>query len=73
MIYNIHGDNTRVFTLDTGRLNQETYDLIDRTRKQYGIGIDVIFPDFGLVEIMVKEKKVRADRAKELVDAMTGK
>ena len=29
----------RVFTVDTGRLPQETYDLIDRTREQYGVSI----------------------------------
>ena len=52
------GNRVKIFTLDTGRLFPETYDLIDRTRKQYGIGIDVIFPDFGLVEKMVKEKGV---------------
>ena len=28
---------SRIFTLDTGRLPQETYDLIDATRKRYGL------------------------------------
>ena len=34
LMYNIHGDNTRVFTLDTGRLNPETYDVMDKIRKK---------------------------------------
>src|SRR5919108_4732402 len=35
----------RVLTLDTGRLPQETHDMIDRIRARYGIAIDVITPD----------------------------
>jgi phosphoadenosine phosphosulfate reductase len=46
--------NARVFTLDTGRLNQETYDVIDDIRARYGIKIDVFFPDQEEVEEMVK-------------------
>ncbi len=36
---------TRVFTLDTGRLNQETYELMDAVRDRYGIAIEICFPD----------------------------
>jgi phosphoadenosine phosphosulfate reductase len=43
----------RIFTLDTGRLFQETYDLLDVTRKKYGLSIDVFFPDAMDVEEMV--------------------
>lgn len=35
----------RVFTLDTGRLFPETYELIDATRSRYGRPIEVFFPD----------------------------
>jgi len=45
----------RVFMLDTGRLHQETYDLVDRVRERYGLEIEVYFPDFGAVERMVRE------------------
>ncbi len=45
-----------IFTLDTGRLFPETYDLIDRTAKKYGIRIKVYFPDYHEVEKMVAEK-----------------
>ena len=37
--------DVRVFTIDTGRLPQETYDLIDRVRDQYGIDVEVYYPD----------------------------
>jgi phosphoadenosine phosphosulfate reductase len=46
----------RVFTLDTGRLPQETYDLMDQVRRRYGIEIEVFFPDAFRVEDMVKRK-----------------
>lgn len=47
--------NAQVFTLDTGRLPQETYDILDETRKWGGINIDVIFPDTNAVEKLVRE------------------
>ena len=48
--------NFRFFTLDTGRLPQETYDIMDIVRKKYNISIEVLFPDTKEVEEMVKEK-----------------
>jgi phosphoadenosine phosphosulfate reductase len=57
MISKIDKD-TRIFTLDTGRLFPETYDLIDRTNKHYGINIEIFFPDTAQVENMVNEKGV---------------
>lgn len=45
----------RIFTLDTGRLNQETYDVIDRIRDKYNTEIEVQFPDKQEVQDMVKE------------------
>lgn len=42
-----------IFTLDTGRMFQETYSLLDRTREKYGIPITVYFPDGKAVEEMV--------------------
>ena len=35
----------RVFTIDTGRLPQETYDLIDTVRDRYGVEVEVHHPD----------------------------
>jgi phosphoadenosine phosphosulfate reductase len=48
----------KIFTLDTGRLFQETYDLLDITQKKYGICIDVFFPDAARVEEMVNGKGI---------------
>lgn len=44
----------RIFTLDTGRLNQETYDVMDAVRKKYNTNIEVMFPDSAEVEQMVR-------------------
>ena len=48
--------NFRFFTLDTGRLPQETYDIMDIVRKKYNITIEVLFPDADEVEEMVRSK-----------------
>jgi len=45
----------RIFTLDTGRLPQETYDTIAATEERYGIRIKVLFPDCAEVRAMVDE------------------
>lgn len=44
----------RVFTVDTGRLHQESYDFIQQVRDHYGIDIQVYFPDTLQVESMVQ-------------------
>ncbi len=44
-----------IFTLDTGRLPQETYEVMEKIRKKYGIKIEVYFPDTKSVEEMEKE------------------
>ena len=49
---------TKIFTLDTGRLFPETYDLIHRTNHKYGIKLSVYFPDAGHVEEMVNAKGI---------------
>ncbi len=48
----------RIFTLDTGRLFPETYDLIDRTNKRYKTKIEVFFPDYNGVEEMVNSRGI---------------
>ncbi len=42
-----------VFTLDTGRLPQETYDVLQATRERYGIEIEIVFPDTQQVQDLV--------------------
>ncbi len=46
----------RIFTLDTGRLPQETYDVMDKIRDKYKIQIETYFPEAASVERMVNEK-----------------
>ena len=48
--------DAHVLTLDTGRLPQETHDMIDRIRRRYGIAIDVIAPDADEVAQMVASR-----------------
>ena len=45
-----------VFTLDTGRLHEETYLTMDRTRNHYGIAIQSYFPKREDVEQLEREK-----------------
>jgi adenylyl-sulfate kinase len=43
----------RVFTLDTGRLPDETYQMMETVRQRYGITVEVVFPDHEEVERLV--------------------
>ncbi len=36
--------NANIFTLDTGRLHPETYDVMDATNLKYGVKLNVFFP-----------------------------
>jgi len=47
--------DTKIFSLDTGRLFPETYDLIDLTAKKYKTKIKVYSPEASDVEKMVEE------------------
>ncbi len=47
-----------VFTLDTGRLFPESYDLIDRTKSRFKINIQIYFPEQSAVETMVNSKGI---------------
>jgi thioredoxin-dependent adenylylsulfate APS reductase len=49
---------SRVFVLDTGRLPQATYDLIDRVRERYDKEVEVVFPQPDAVQDMVREHGV---------------
>nr|BAJ97027.1 predicted protein [Hordeum vulgare subsp. vulgare] len=46
----------RVFSLDTGRLNPETYQLFDKVEKHYGIHIKYMFPEASEVQDLVRTK-----------------
>ncbi|MBK6977679.1 MAG: phosphoadenylyl-sulfate reductase [Cytophagaceae bacterium] len=45
-----------VFTLDTGRVFQETYELMDKTRAKFKKDIKVCFPDANDIEKLTSEK-----------------
>lgn len=44
-----------MFTLDTGRLPEETYRLMKEVADRYGVHIPVFFPDFAAVEAYVAQ------------------
>jgi phosphoadenosine phosphosulfate reductase len=48
----------KIFTLDTGRLFYETYDVLEKTEARYKIKIDVFFPQPDAVQQMVNEKGI---------------
>lgn len=52
----------QVFTLDTGRLPEETYQLFEQTEARYGIRIEVLFPDADAVSRMVDEHGINLFR-----------
>ena len=45
-----------IFTLDTGRLHEETYQIMDRVRSHYGLEIKTYFPNLEQVQVLVREK-----------------
>ena len=54
-MYSTLTDELDVFVLDTGRLHQETYDVLDKTRTQYAFNYRVFFPNQEQIEAMVRE------------------
>ena len=46
----------RIFTLDTGRLNQETYDTLAALKARYGLPIEVYFPRTEAVQALLTAK-----------------
>jgi len=50
----------RIFTIDTGRLFNETYELLDRTTARYKKNIQVYFPEAADVEEFVASKGINS-------------
>lgn len=50
----------RIFTIDTGRLFNETYELLDKTMVRYKKSIQVYFPEAGDVEEFVIAKGINS-------------
>lgn len=57
MAWRINPD-VRIFTVDTGRMPQETYEIIDRVREHYGITVEVYYPETRDVEKLVRENGI---------------
>ncbi len=49
----VHEPQAHIFTLDTGRLPQETHELIQETNAKYGRPLKIVFPEKARVEEMV--------------------
>jgi phosphoadenosine phosphosulfate reductase len=45
----------RIFTLDTGRLFQETYDTMEKTMNRYGFRYEIVVPDSKELESIVSK------------------
>jgi phosphoadenosine phosphosulfate reductase len=46
----------RVFAIDTGRLHEETYDVMERVRDRYHLAIEVYYPEREAVERLEREQ-----------------
>ena len=50
-----HQPDIEMFSLDTGRLPQETYNLMQEVRKRYSVPLHIYFPDTAQVEEYVAQ------------------
>ena len=48
--------DARIFTLDTGRLHEETYEVMERIRRRYGVVIETFVPERAAVERLERER-----------------
>ena len=62
MLASLAGD-ARVLTLDTGRLHEETYDVMDRIRRRYGLTIETFVPQREELERLERERGFYSFRA----------
>lgn len=54
--------NIRVFTVDTGRMPAETYELMERVTERYGIQIEVYYPDPKTLEPLILQHGINLFR-----------
>jgi phosphoadenosine phosphosulfate reductase len=57
-----HVDAIDIFTVDTGRLYPETYDLIERIQRRYGRALRIYYPEAGALEGWVSENGINGFR-----------
>ena len=53
-----HQPGIEMFSLDTGRLPQETYDLMQEVRTRYGVPLKIYFPDAKQIEAYIARNGV---------------
>lgn len=46
----------KVFSLDTGRLHPQTYELLEQVRERYALDLQIVSPDAVQLEQLVREK-----------------
>ncbi|MGQ0507806.1 MAG: phosphoadenylyl-sulfate reductase, partial [Myxococcaceae bacterium] len=51
-----YAPSVRVFTLDTGRLDPETYEIMEAVKNRYALALETYFPDAAAVEQLTREK-----------------
>ena len=52
----------KIFTLDTGRLSEETYKVMDQTNHKYGIKVQVYCPDRAALEALYQTQGINGFR-----------
>lgn len=52
----------KIFSLDTGRLPEETYALMEQTNRKYGIKVDVYHPDAAEIEALYAKQGINGFR-----------
>ncbi|MGH8530225.1 MAG: phosphoadenylyl-sulfate reductase [Nevskiales bacterium] len=50
-----HKLGIEIFTLDTGRLPEETYELMHRVKQHYGVDIKIMFPQTAVIQDFVRK------------------
>lgn len=55
-----HVPGIRIFMLDTGRLHEETYALLQQVQERYDVGVDIYYPDTSALERFVREQGINA-------------
>ncbi|HTT41967.1 MAG TPA: phosphoadenylyl-sulfate reductase [Steroidobacteraceae bacterium] len=53
-----HFPQIDVFSIDTGRLHEETYSLLERLQRRYGRRVRVVYPDAAALERLVQRQGV---------------
>ena len=53
-----HFPQIDVFSIDTGRLHQETYELLERVQRRYGRRVRLVYPDAEALERLVAAQGV---------------